>query len=74
MQNISGTGSLYMGGAFLHRFRDGPIYISDPTWSNHRSVMENAGLTVKTYPYYNSKEKKFDFDGMMQCLKVRDLP
>lgn len=62
IQTISGTGANHYGGAFLERFYepwqgkakdDKVIYISNPTWANHKSIFANVGLKTVDYPYYD---------------------
>jgi len=53
---------------FLSKFRPTSIYISTPTWPNHRSVFEAAGLDVKTYRYFDNDTKGLDYKGMMEDL------
>ncbi|MEO6033397.1 MAG: aromatic amino acid transaminase, partial [Burkholderiaceae bacterium] len=31
------------------------VWVSDPSWDNHGSMFEGAGLKVHTYPYYDSE-------------------
>jgi aspartate aminotransferase len=65
-----GTGALRVSADFIHtRFPGASIWMSDPTWANHPSVFEAAGLTIKTYPYYDYGTKGLDFDGMMDGLR-----
>jgi aspartate aminotransferase len=45
------------------------IWVSNPTWANHTGLFKAAGLTVKTYPYYDYDNKSLDFDGMLNALK-----
>merc|ERR1711879_565495 len=44
------------------------LYLSDPTWGNHKSIFEAAGFSVKTYPYWDEGPKALDFTGMKQAL------
>jgi aspartate aminotransferase, cytoplasmic len=70
-QTISGTGSLRVGGEFIKLHLNAPaIYVSDPTWGNHNSIFNKVGLTVKTYPYWNSQTKGFDAEGMIATLRA----
>lgn len=39
------------------------IYIPQPTWGNHPKVFTLAGLSVKTYRYYNPATRGLDFAG-----------
>ncbi|MDP2751218.1 MAG: amino acid aminotransferase [Rhodocyclaceae bacterium] len=55
IEALGGTGALKVGGDWLHRlFPDAKIYISDPSWENHRALFETAGLVVESYPYYDA--------------------
>ncbi len=70
VQTLGGTGGLKVGGDFLKRVNPGAdIYISDPSWENHRAIFEYAGYTVKTYPYYDAATNGLKFDAMMACFE-----
>ncbi|KAL1920295.1 uncharacterized protein VTP21DRAFT_1441 [Calcarisporiella thermophila] len=71
VQSLSGTGSLHLGALFLAQFykKGAIVYISKPTWGNHRSVFENQGLQVKDYAYYNAATVSLDYDGMIRSLR-----
>ncbi len=65
-----GTGALRVAAEFIGSCKAGAtIWVSNPTWANHTAVFEAAGLTVKTYPYYDYENKTLDFDGMLAQLK-----
>lgn len=65
-----GTGSLRVVAEFIKTCKPGAtIWVSNPTWANHTGLFEAAGLTVKTYPYYDYENKNLDFDGMLAALK-----
>jgi aspartate aminotransferase len=65
-----GTGSLRVAAEFIKSCKAGAtIWVSNPTWANHTGLFEAAGLTVKTYPYYDYENKGLDFDGMLAALK-----
>ena len=69
-QALGGTGALKIGADFLKRLKeDAKVYISDPSWENHRALFESAGFLVENYPYYNAATRGVNFDGMMSCLK-----
>jgi aspartate/tyrosine/aromatic aminotransferase len=55
---------------FLRRFRNAPIYISKPTWSNHTQIFSAAGLEVREYSYYDAKTKGLDIQGMLKDLST----
>lgn len=70
VQAIGGTGALKLGADFLKRFApNAQVYISDPSWENHRALFESAGFTVNTYPYYDSNTRGVNFDAMLAALK-----
>lgn len=65
-----GTGALRVAAEFIKSCKAGAtIWVSNPTWANHTGLFEAAGLTVKTYPYYDYENKTLDFDGMIAALK-----
>ena len=69
-QAIGGTGALKLGADFLKRFApDAQVWISDPSWENHRALFESAGFVVNNYPYYDAATHGVNFDGMLTCLK-----
>jgi len=53
---------------FLKKYRNAPIYISKPTWSNHPQIFAAAGLEVREYTYYDSKTKGLNLEGMLKDL------
>ncbi|MFN5509965.1 MAG: amino acid aminotransferase [Burkholderiales bacterium] len=73
VQALGGTGALKVGADLLRRFvPDAQVWISDPSWENHRALFESAGFTVNTYPYYDAATRGVNFEGMIACL--RGLP
>ena len=43
VQALGGTGALKIGADFLKRFSpDSDVYISDPSWENHRALFESG--------------------------------
>ena len=64
-QALGGTGALKLGADFLKRFLpSSELYISSPSWENHRAVFETAGFVVKDYPYYAAESHGLDFAAM----------
>jgi len=71
VQALGGTGALKVGADFLRRFAPGAqVWISDPSWENHRALFEGAGFTVNTYPYYDPATRGLDFAGMRAKLET----
>ena len=64
-QGLGGTGALKVGADYLRRLLPSAnVYISDPSWENHRALFETAGFTVENYPYYDAATRGVNFDGM----------
>jgi aromatic-amino-acid transaminase len=73
LQTVGASGALKVGGDFLRRyFPDSAVWISDPSWENHRAVFEGCGFEVHTYPYYDASSGGLRFEEMTQAL--RKLP
>jgi aromatic-amino-acid transaminase len=73
IQSVGSSGGLKVGADFIKRwFPDSQVWVSDPTWDNHRSMFEGAGIAVHTYPYYDAASGGVRFDDMLATL--RDLP
>ncbi|WP_290871004.1 amino acid aminotransferase [Aquabacterium sp.] len=69
IQTLGGSGALKVGADFLRRhFPDSAVWVSDPTWDNHISLFEGAGLTVHTYPYFDRERLCVDFEAMKARL------
>jgi aromatic-amino-acid transaminase len=69
VQTLGGTGGLKVGADLLRRINPGAgLWISDPSWENHRALFEYAGYTVNTYPYYHALTHGIDFMGMLEAL------
>ena len=71
VQTLGGTGGLKVGADFLARNDAGAaVWISDPSWENHRALFEAAGFAVRTYPYYDPARLGIDFDAMLATLQA----
>ena len=71
MQALGGTGGLKIGADFLRVMNPAAeVWISDPSWENHRQLFEGAGFTVKSYRYYDPKTHGLDFAGMQESLNA----
>ncbi|CAG2175711.1 unnamed protein product [Oppiella nova] len=71
IQCLSGTGALRIGADFLRRNAGFKIvYISDPSWPNHRLLFLHAGFQeVRTYRYWDAPNRQLHFDGMLEDLR-----
>ena len=72
-ETLGGTGALKVGADYLKRLLpNATVYISDPSWENHRALFESAGFPVDTYPYYEASTRGVNFEGMK--AKLNALP
>lgn len=44
------------------------VFVSDPTWPNHLSILKYLDLPVVPYRYFDSETRSVDFAGMMEDL------
>ncbi|MDQ2735387.1 MAG: aspartate/tyrosine/aromatic aminotransferase [Pseudomonadota bacterium] len=73
IQSVGSSGGLKVGADFIARWLPGSeVWVSDPSWENHRSMFEGAGLAVHGYPYYDASTGALAFEAM--CDSLRHLP
>jgi aromatic-amino-acid transaminase len=71
IQTVGGSGALKVGADFLRdHFPRSPVWVSDPTWDNHRAIFAGAGLSVHDYPYFDRTCGKVDFEAMMRTVQT----
>ncbi|MXV45009.1 aminotransferase class I/II-fold pyridoxal phosphate-dependent enzyme [Saccharibacter sp. 17.LH.SD] len=69
VQTLGGSGALKIGADFLRRYYpESELWVSDPTWENHLSIFEGAGITTHAYPYFDAKTGGVNHAGMMATL------
>ena len=44
------------------------VFVSDPTWPNHLSILKYLGIPVEPYRYFDAKTRAVDFSSMMTDL------
>lgn len=65
-----GTGALRIGAEAIKRMSpEATVWVGDPTWANHFPVIQGAGLTTATYPYYDQATKSVRIDEMLDTLE-----
>ncbi|MBF8780303.1 aspartate/tyrosine/aromatic aminotransferase [Pseudomonas fulva] len=70
VQTVGGSGALKVGADFLKRyFPESEVWVSNPTWDNHRAIFEGAGFQVHAYPYFDPATRGLDFPGMLATLQ-----
>ena len=65
-----GTGGLRVGADLIKKFKsEAKIWVSTPTWANHKGIFTAAGFSIEDYPYYDQDTKNVDFEAMYEALK-----
>jgi aromatic-amino-acid transaminase len=71
VQAVGGTGALKVGADFIRRFSpNAALYMSDPSYDNHRPLFEEAGFRVEMYPYYDPRTRAIKFAEMIAYLRA----
>ncbi len=71
LQTVGSSGGLKVGADFIKRWLPGSaVWVSDPTWDNHRAMFEGAGVAVHTYPYYDAATGGVRFEAMLEALRA----
>jgi aromatic-amino-acid transaminase len=69
LQSLGGSGALKVGADFLKRYYpQATVWVSEPTWDNHRAMFEGAGFEVRSYPYYDAATRGLAFEPMLDAL------
>jgi aromatic-amino-acid transaminase len=69
LQTVGSSGGLKVGADFIKRWLPGSgLWVSDPTWDNHRAMFEGAGVAVNTYPYYDAGTGGVRFEAMKAAI------
>ena len=65
-----GTGAVRQGLELMqYADRASTIWISNPTWPNHPSIIKYLGVPMREYRYFDNATRGVDFAGMMEDLK-----
>ncbi|MDX2480833.1 MAG: amino acid aminotransferase [Desulfuromusa sp.] len=65
-----GTGALRVAGDYLNIVHpDAKIWLSNPTWANHNTIFEAAGVECEKYAYRDPETNGLDFDAMYESIK-----
>ncbi len=71
VQTPGGSGSLRVAASLLQQFTTvSPVWVSDPTWSNHVPLLGGAGLELQPYPYYDTDKHVIRVDAMLETLRA----
>ena len=66
---VAGPGAVRMGFELARMANpDLRVFVSDPTWPNHNSILAFMGLPIVTYRYFDATTRGVDVDGMLADL------
>lgn len=69
IQTPGGTGALRLAADLIARSgRTRSIWLGTPTWPNHVSIFREAGLIVRTHPYFDPATRELDFELFVDSL------
>jgi aspartate/tyrosine/aromatic aminotransferase len=75
VQSPGGTGACRVAADFMGRHFPGTrIWLSNPTWVNHASIFEAAGLKALVHPYLAADKVSLDLSAMLETLKKDARP
>lgn len=71
LQTPGGCGGLRLAAEFIAKANPrATVWVSDPTWPNHRPLLGAAGLALAAYPYYDLDSHTVRFDAMLESLSA----
>lgn len=66
-----GTGAVRQSFELIQMARpDARVFVSDPTWPNHISMLGYLGMERVPYRYFDEESRGVDFEGMIADLKT----
>lgn len=70
VQTPGGTGALRLAAELVARGNGSPtVWIGTPTWPNHAPIFREAGLTVRSHPFFDAASGTVDFTAMVAALR-----
>jgi aromatic-amino-acid transaminase len=66
-----GTGAVRQAFELIKMANPGArVFVSDPTWPNHVSILKYVGIETVVYRYFDAETRAVNFDGMIADLKT----
>lgn len=69
VQAVGGTGALRIGGEFLIEYISKNLFLSSPTWDNHKRIFSKVGFSLNYYSYYDQTRRCLNLEGMIEAIK-----
>lgn len=71
LQTPGGTGALRVAADFIAKnLPTKTVWVSNPTWANHKGIFGAPGLEVKSYNYFDSSTLSLDYKGFLESLET----
>ena len=68
LQSVGGTGALRIAADFIASEEGKIVYLSQPTWPNHKNIFGAAGFQIARYPYYDYRNNTIDFENIVEAI------
>lgn len=69
LQTVGGVCALRLAAEFLVTFGSSTIFISNPSWINHKNIFSRAGMDVHSYPYIDQTNGTLDFPSLAKAIE-----
>jgi len=70
LQSPGGTGALRVAADFIAKnLETNTVWLSNPTWANHKGIFGAPGLTLETYNYYDAETLTLDYAAFIESLQ-----
>lgn len=68
---VGGTGAIRQGLELIKLARpDAVVHIPDPSWPNHRAILQAMQMPVKSYRYFDAETNGVDMAGLLEDLRA----
>ena len=66
-----GTGALRVAADFISSSLEAnSVWLSNPTWANHKGIFSAAGLEPQTYAYFDQSTLSLDYPAFIESIKT----
>ncbi len=70
-QTPGGTGGLRVAADFIKsNLSTNTVWLSNPTWANHKGIFSASGLETKTYAYFDQSSSGLDYEAFIEAIKT----
>ncbi len=70
-QTPGGTGALRVAADFVSsNLKTSTVWLSNPTWANHKGIFSAAGLEARTYAYFDPSTLSLDYPAFIESIKA----